>query len=172
MTKYTPEEIKNRLSNIGEAIGTIALEYIVGLEKENEKLQKNNKHIQDLIEAERQRQEECNNVHLRDIATLEKENEELKQQVSYLKDNLRVARKDRERLEDDIANSLVDFLQKKPATSLRLLANKEVKENIKNARKKLFDILTNYEIGNYDNNIHQFYKDVYDIHNKLMELAE
>ena len=50
--------------------------------------------------------------------------------------------------------------------------NEKLKENIKNARKKLFDILTNYEIGNYDNNIHQFYKDVYDIHNELMELAE
>ena len=50
--------------------------------------------------------------------------------------------------------------------------NKQLKENIKNARKKLFDILTDYEIGNYDNNIHKFYKDVYDIHNKLMELAE
>jgi hypothetical protein len=37
--KYTLEEIKNRLSNIGEAIGTIALEYIVDLEKENEQLQ-------------------------------------------------------------------------------------------------------------------------------------
>lgn len=179
MTKYTSEEIKNRLSNIGEAIGTIALEYIVGLEKENEKLQKNNKHIQDLIEAERQRQEECNNVHLRDIATLEKENEELKQQVSYLKDNLRVARKDRERLQDDVANGLEEFIKKKPATSLRLLANKEVKEeneklkeNIKNTRKKLFDILTEYEIGNYDVNIHQFYKDVYNIHNELMDLAE
>lgn len=38
MTKYTPEEIKNRLSNIGEAIGTIALEYIVKIEKENQQL--------------------------------------------------------------------------------------------------------------------------------------
>lgn len=38
MTKYTSEEIKNRLSNIGEAIGSIALEYIVELEKENEQL--------------------------------------------------------------------------------------------------------------------------------------
>lgn len=38
MIKYTSEEIKNRLSNIGEAIGTIALEYIVELEKENEQL--------------------------------------------------------------------------------------------------------------------------------------
>ena len=110
---------------------------------------------------------------------LEKENEELKQQVSYLKDNLRVARKDRERLQDDVANGLEEFIKEKPATSLRLLANKEVKEeneklkeNIKNARKKLFDILTGYEIGNYDNNIHQFYKDVYDIHNELIELAE
>lgn len=50
--------------------------------------------------------------------------------------------------------------------------NEQLKENIKNARKKLFDILTDYEIGNYDNNIHQFYKDVYAIHNELMELAE
>lgn len=33
MKKYTTEEIKNRLSNIGEAIGTISLEYIVELEK-------------------------------------------------------------------------------------------------------------------------------------------
>lgn len=50
--------------------------------------------------------------------------------------------------------------------------NGQLKENIKNIRKKLFDILTDYEIGNYDSNIHQFYKDVYDIHNELMELAE
>lgn len=40
MTKYTPEIIKNRLSNIGEAIGSIALEYIVKLEKENAILKK------------------------------------------------------------------------------------------------------------------------------------
>lgn len=102
----------------------------------------------------------------------EKENEQLKKQVSYLEDNLRVARKNIARLQDDVANSLFEFIQKKPATSLQLLANKEIKENIKNARKKLFDILTNYEIGNYDSNIHQFYNDVYDIHNELMELAE
>ena len=37
-----------------------------------------------------------------------------------------------------------------------------LKDNLRVARKKLFDILTDYEIGNYDNNIHQFYKDVYD----------
>ena len=30
--KHTPEEIKNRLSNIGEEIGNIALEYIIELE--------------------------------------------------------------------------------------------------------------------------------------------
>ena len=36
--KHTPEEIKNRLSNIGEAIGNIALDYITDLEKENERL--------------------------------------------------------------------------------------------------------------------------------------
>ena len=37
-TKHTPEEIKNRLSNIGEAIGTISLEYIAELEKGSEQL--------------------------------------------------------------------------------------------------------------------------------------
>lgn len=48
----------------------------------------------------------------------------------------------------------------------------QLKEKVKNVREKLFNLLGEYEIGNYDNNIHQFYKDVYDIHNKLMELAE
>ena len=38
MKKYTSEEIKNRLSNIGEAIGTIALEYISELEQEKDQL--------------------------------------------------------------------------------------------------------------------------------------
>ena len=36
--KKTTEEIKNRLSNLGEAIGVIALEYIENLEKENEQM--------------------------------------------------------------------------------------------------------------------------------------
>jgi predicted DNA-binding protein len=36
--KHTPEEIKNRLSNIGEAIGGIALEYIAELEAQIEKM--------------------------------------------------------------------------------------------------------------------------------------
>lgn len=36
--KHTPEEIKYRLSNIGEAIGNIALDYITDLEKENAEL--------------------------------------------------------------------------------------------------------------------------------------
>ena len=68
------------------------------------------------------------------------ENKQLKAQVSYLEDNLRVARKDRARLQDDVANSLFEFLQKKPATSLQLLANKEIKENIKNAVEAAFNI--------------------------------
>ena len=55
------------------------------LKEENEQLQKNNKHIQELINAERQRQEECNDVHLRDIATLEQENEQFKQGLSLYK---------------------------------------------------------------------------------------
>lgn len=35
---YTSEEIKNRLLNIGEAIGQIAFDYIVELEKEIDEL--------------------------------------------------------------------------------------------------------------------------------------
>jgi phage shock protein A len=38
--KHTPEEIKNRLSNIGEAIGNIALNYIADLEKACDETQK------------------------------------------------------------------------------------------------------------------------------------
>lgn len=45
MKKYTTEEIKNRLSNIGEAIGVIALEYIEKLEKENEQLKAQNEEM-------------------------------------------------------------------------------------------------------------------------------
>lgn len=107
-----------------------------------------------------------------DILKLRVENEQLKQRISYLEDNLRVARKDRENLKADIANGLEEFIKEKPYTSLRFLANKEMKEKIKNVREKLFNLLGEYEIGNYENNIHQFYKDVYGIHNELMELEE
>ena len=47
MTEFTSEEIKNRLSNIGAAIGNIALEYIIKIEEENEQLKK------DIIEIEK-----------------------------------------------------------------------------------------------------------------------
>lgn len=114
-----------------------------------------------------------------DVLKLRIENEQLKIQVSYLEDNLRVARKDREDLRDAVAKGLVDFMKDRPFTSLSLMANKEVQrenirqtEKIKIIKEKLFDILADYEIGNYDNNIHQFYKDVYAIHNELMEFAE
>lgn len=50
--------------------------------------------------------------------------------------------------------------------------NDSLKEKIKNVREKLFNLLSEYEIGNYDNNTHQFYKDVYYIHNELMEGVE
>ncbi len=42
---YTSEEIKNRLLNIGEAIGQIAFDYIVELEKEIEELKNVNSKI-------------------------------------------------------------------------------------------------------------------------------
>lgn len=50
--------------------------------------------------------------------------------------------------------------------------NKQLKQQVENARNKLFNILTEYEIGNYDSKFHNFYEDVYDVHNELMELAE
>lgn len=43
--KHTPEEIKNRISNIGEAIGDIAFDYITDLEKENAELKDYNKKL-------------------------------------------------------------------------------------------------------------------------------
>lgn len=49
--KHTPEEIKNRLSNIGEAIGGIALEYIAELEKENKELHVTNKSLLESCEG-------------------------------------------------------------------------------------------------------------------------
>ena len=50
--------------------------------------------------------------------------------------------------------------------------NKQFKQQVENTRNKLFNILTEYEIGNYDSKFHNFYEDVYDVHNELMELAE
>lgn len=73
---------------------------------------------------------------LEHITDLEKENEELKAKVSYLEDNLRVARKDREHLQDDVAKGIEDFIKEKPATSLHLLANKELREVIEKQKQE------------------------------------
>lgn len=73
---------------------------------------------------------------LEHIADLEKENEELKAKVSYLEDNLRVARKDREHLQDDVAKGIEEFIKEKPATSLHLLANKELREVIEKQKQE------------------------------------
>lgn len=74
---------------------------------------------------------------LEHIADLKKENEQLEAQISYLKDNLRVARKDRERLQDDVAKGIEEFIKEKPATSLRFLANKELKEVIEKQKQEI-----------------------------------
>ena len=50
--KHTPEEIKNRLSNIGEAIGNIALDYITDLEKENAELKEENARLNRLSDMQ------------------------------------------------------------------------------------------------------------------------
>lgn len=49
MKDNNAKEIKNRLSNIGEAIGSIALEYIVKLEKENQQLKQKFEKVKDMI---------------------------------------------------------------------------------------------------------------------------
>lgn len=67
---------------------------------------------------------------------LKQENEQLKARVSYLEDNLRVARKDRERLQDDVAKGIENFIKEKPATSLHLLANKELREELDKLKKE------------------------------------
>ena len=73
---------------------------------------------------------------IRDYLIKKKENEQLKARVSYLEDNLRVARKDRERLQDDVAKGIEDFIKEKPATSLHLLANKELREELEKLKKE------------------------------------
>ena len=103
----------------------IALECIEELEKENEELR--TKYLQATNEG-------TSWAHLK---SLEKENEQLKARVSYLEDNLRVARKDRERLQDDVANGLEEFIKEKPATSLHLLANKEVREENEQLKQQI-----------------------------------
>ena len=44
------------------------------------------------------------------------------------------------------------------------------RKQIQKERTKLFNILTEYEIGTYDKNMHEFYNKVYDVHNELIEL--
>jgi tRNA U34 5-carboxymethylaminomethyl modifying enzyme MnmG/GidA len=58
MTGHTPEEIKNRLSNLGEAIGLIALEYIIELEKENEQFKEYNEDLKQSLDWANERENE------------------------------------------------------------------------------------------------------------------
>lgn len=44
------------------------------------------------------------------------------------------------------------------------------RKQIQKERTKLFNILTEYENGTYDKNMHEFYNKVYDFYNELMEL--
>lgn len=61
MIGYTPEEIKNRLSNIGESIGLIALEYIIKLEKENELFKEYNEDLKQSLDWANERETEYMN---------------------------------------------------------------------------------------------------------------
>lgn len=113
-----------------------------------------------------------------------KENEQIQQkwleseyEKSELVSQIENAKKEYEQLKQKLDWFLTETIAGKeyrPKEELEELQreNEQLKAQIETKRKKLFDILTEYEIGNYDVNIHQFYKDVYDIHNELMELAE
>lgn len=61
MIEHTPEEIKNRLSNIGESIGLIALEYIIKLEKENELFKEYNEDLKQSLDWANERETEYMN---------------------------------------------------------------------------------------------------------------
>lgn len=58
MTEHTPEEIKSRLSDIGESIGLIALEYIIKLEKENEQFKEYNEDLKQSLDWANERESE------------------------------------------------------------------------------------------------------------------
>lgn len=90
MTKeHPPEEIKNRLSNIGEEIGNIALDYIVELEADNRLLEQRgsdilkelldkNKRCIELKKENRLLGERCNQL-LKDKGNLTDQIEKMKQ---------------------------------------------------------------------------------------------
>lgn len=65
-----------KFSNVQEM-----LVYMDKLREENASLKKHNEKLTALINAERERQEKCNDIHLRTIAELEKENEGLKETI-------------------------------------------------------------------------------------------
>lgn len=90
--EHTSEEIKNRLSNIGEAIGNIALEYITGLENENAELKERNTRIsKELADKRRKSDEKC----LMELAKkgyikfCDSEKEALKESLSNSEKNLK-----------------------------------------------------------------------------------
>ena len=58
MTGYTPEEIKNKLSNLNEALSLIALEYIIELEKENEQFKEYNEDLKQSLDWANERENE------------------------------------------------------------------------------------------------------------------
>lgn len=71
------------------------------------------------------------------VEFLEKENEKLEHQVSYLEDNLRVTRKDREHLQDTLAKEIKDFITEQPFTSLRFLANEQLKQENEKLKQQI-----------------------------------
>ena len=104
MTKdEVKDEIKNRINMALKGSIEIICKNLAELEKENknlkalkkyelnvakleiEKLEQRNVKLIALINAERERQEKCDGVHLRKIAELEKENAELKKENTELK---------------------------------------------------------------------------------------
>lgn len=144
MTKYTSKEIKNRLSNIGEAIGSIALEYIVELEKENEQLKQQVKDLEsqlkDVIEdndyyqkENKQLNEKENTVHTLDVL-----HKEVVRKYGEVNDQLNKVKEIMQKLIDNAPNTYsgtsIELQQKKmfsfqdAVNKAEQLLNSEVEE--------------------------------------------
>lgn len=91
MTEFTSEEIKNRLSNIGEAIGNIALEYITKLEEENEQVVKYCKELEagflNYKKNYKTKRQKVFDLETR-VRNFEKENEQLKKELLTYKNSI------------------------------------------------------------------------------------
>lgn len=70
------EEIRRRLSDIGEAVGGIACRYIIGIEEQNEQLRQQNLNLKAMLEF--QREIGVDTVFPQEICKFENRNDKIK----------------------------------------------------------------------------------------------